>query len=148
MTTIRKVFPKIPFAHRQHTHGGHCQFVHGHDWTFIFEFEGEPDAKTGFILDFGGNFMKSVREDLDELFDHALVLNQDDALGIQMTENKAYARMFKVLTIPSCSSEGIAAFLWSRYYEKVLKATNKKTRLHRIEVIEGDKNSAVLSVLG
>lgn len=140
MSSCQKRFIDIPFAHRQSAHDGHCAFIHGHNWTFVFDIQGDPDPATGFIVDFGGETMKFIKKDLDEFFDHACILNVSDADGRKMVEE--FPSFFKARYIPSCSSEGIAEFLFRKYERLITSSTQGRARLSSVTVIEDHKNSA------
>lgn len=139
MQTCTKTFPDIPFAHRQHVHPGHCAFIHGHNWAFTFEFEGDTD-EMDFIVDFGGPFMKQLKADLTNDYDHKCLLNEDDDEGRSLIAD--YGRLFDVRFVKSCSAEGIARELFSATAAKVSSATNRRVRLIRVTVAEDSKNSA------
>lgn len=135
-----KTYRDIPFAHRAHGHTGHCRFVHGHSWAFTFVFSGVPDPVTGFVLDYGGDFMKGVRRMIDEKFDHAIVINESDERGREMLE--AFPDCFKPLIVPACSAEGIARYLYMLLASSVSDATDGRVRLVQVVVNEDSRNSA------
>ena len=136
MTTITKRYSEIPFAHRAHRDPGHCSRIHGHSWTFEFTWAGEPDER-GWVLDFGA--LGWLRDYINANFDHACLFNADDpALSFLLAE---FGTLFKPLVMPSCSSEGIARYL----YEAVSKLCVRQgiiARLLTVTVREDSKNSA------
>lgn len=135
-----KTYRDIPFAHRQPAHPGHCALIHGHNWDFTFVTEGVPDADLDFVLDFGGPTMKAIKREIDELFDHACVLNRSDAEGQQMVA--AFPKMFKLLLVESCSAEGLARFLLEKFGSKIDCDTRGTVRLVKVIVHEDTKNTA------
>lgn len=76
MHRVTKVFKGYPFAHRQHTHDGHCRLIHGHNWDFEIALEADQLDENGFVYDFGK--FGWLKEWLENMFDHTLLLNKDD----------------------------------------------------------------------
>jgi len=62
----------IEMAHRLMYHRGKCSRIHGHSWKVEVSIRGEPDPKTGILVDFG------EISDLINRYDHQLLLNKDD----------------------------------------------------------------------
>lgn len=76
ITTCKKRYDDIPFAHRQWNHKGHCAHIHGHNWSFEFEFVSKSLDANGFVVDFGK--LQFLKNWLNETFDHKLVISKDD----------------------------------------------------------------------
>ena len=158
MITCTKRFDNIPFAHRQPNHDGHCSLIHGHNWSFEFEFAALIDGpgsrlavdsydlhqidKNGFVVDFGN--LKWLKQWLDEQFDHALVLNEEDPYlnqlhGWLMTLQPPLA---KITPVPNCGAEGLASYV-SGFVRSVLQNSGR-VKLVRLTVFEDSKNSATI----
>lgn len=136
-TTIKR-FIGFPCSHRQHTHDGACRFVHGYSRWFEFEFwSPEADTETLFIVDFGK--LKWLRAQLDEWFDHTLLINADDpelARFLKLHDDG----LAKVTVLPNVGMEAVAIYLWS-FVEARLRAEGSKVRVIRVTVGENEKNS-------
>ena len=136
-TTIKR-FNGFPCSHRQHTHDGACRFVHGYSRWFEFEFDSpEADKDTLFIVDFGK--LKWLKAQLDEWFDHTLLINADDpelALFLKMHDDG----LAKLTVLPNVGMEAVAIWLWS-FVEARLRAEGSKVRVIRVTVGENEKNS-------
>ena len=78
MTTCKKIYTDIPWAHRQHRHDGHCAFIHGHNWSIAITFGATTLDENGFVVDFGK--LKFLERWIDEHLDHACVFNADDPM--------------------------------------------------------------------
>jgi 6-pyruvoyltetrahydropterin/6-carboxytetrahydropterin synthase len=81
MSTIRitKQF-RFEMAHVLLGYDGPCKNVHGHSYELNVTVKGEPvteqgHPKLGMVMDFG-DLKQIVREQIIEVFDHALVLNK------------------------------------------------------------------------
>jgi len=68
-------------AHALLGYDGDCKFVHGHSYQLSVTVIGEPetsktDQKLGMVIDFG-DLKRIVRQNVVDVFDHALVLNKE-----------------------------------------------------------------------
>lgn len=134
-----KSFLNYPCSHRQWRHSGHCAFVHGYSRSFHFVFEARALTETGFVVDFGG--LKPFKVMLDELFDHTLLLNQDDPLLEYFRELERLGAC-KLTVLPNVGMEGTARHLFTQMNEYLLKETRGRAWCVSVEVRENEKNSA------
>lgn len=171
MTSCTKRYVDIPFAHRQHNHDGHCALIHGHNWSFEFEFVADSLDENGFVIDFGK--LKWLKDWLNQKFDHALVLNESDpyldeirdfcsGIAGDKTCNQPDVPIFaKILVVPNCGAEGLAAWLLEQINNAfdgagaTLKecpnpswpdTVERGVRVHRVTVFEDSKNSATVGI--
>ena len=138
MLTCKKTYRDIPFAHRQHLHAGHCALIHGHNWAITLTFTCRETDANGFVVDFGD--LKYLKAWIDEHLDHACLFNQDDPKAQQLLAD--WGELFKVYTLPNCSSEGLARHLHGIFEPMVGEHTNGRVRILEIEIEEDSKNSA------
>jgi 6-pyruvoyltetrahydropterin/6-carboxytetrahydropterin synthase len=84
MNTVTKVF-ETHTAHRLMNHPGKCKNLHGHTyrWEVTVRFGVGNIGGDGMVVDFG-DVKRVIGKILDDHFDHALVLHQDDPLGDAM----------------------------------------------------------------
>lgn len=76
---ISKQF-RFEMAHVLLGYDGPCKNVHGHSYELTVTVKGEPNKditnpKIGMVMDFG-DLKKIVRQQIVDVFDHALVLNK------------------------------------------------------------------------
>lgn len=128
-----KKFGSYPASHRVYNHDGHCARIHGHNWNFVFTFDGTPDDR-GFVVDFGS--LKWLRNDLENMFDHTILLSPSDPEA-QTFRAMALQGLCRPIFLPSVSCEGIAKHLGDTYSSRFGKA-----RLVSVTVIENEVNSA------
>ncbi len=150
MTTCTKRYTDIPFAHRQPDHAGHCRFIHGHNWSFEFEFVCREKDECGFVVDFGN--LQPLKDWLARL-DHALVLNASDPLvkTLALQEVLAFTMgdgggQLNLLTVPDCSCEGLAEWALVEADRIVGAMTQGRVAVRRCTVFEDSKNSATSQV--
>lgn len=140
--TCTKRYDNLPFSHRQHSHDGHCKFLHGHNWAFEFEFAALELDKHGFVVDFGG--LGELKLWLIGMFDHAFLINEDDPKAEILV--KASTETGRCVTfVKDCSAEGIAKLAWDNAERIVRKLTDGRVTLKRVTVFEDSKNSATVS---
>ena len=152
--TCSKVFGPFPFAHRQHSHDGHCALIHGHNWKIEIQFSCMDFDDNGFVIDFGK--LDWLKKWLEERFDHTLVLNRTDP-GREYLESvlcgaamKAIGLkpLAKITLVHNCGAEGIA--------RQVLEEVNillrsrdelaeREVRVSKVTVWEDEKNFATIS---
>lgn len=153
-----KRYADIPFAHRQHTHEGHCAFIHGHNWCFEFVFTAHELDGNGFVVDFGT--LGWIKAYIEAAFDHALVLNTTDPLAVEMKDlfggsvltgpgsfGTRWSKAAKILLVDNCSCEGIAAHLWYELNAELQLRTEKRVSIAQITVWEDSRNSATFKPL-
>jgi 6-pyruvoyltetrahydropterin/6-carboxytetrahydropterin synthase len=155
--SVTKRYDEIPFAHRQHTHKGHCALIHGHNWSFEFEFSCSRFDENGFVIDFGQ--LSWLKEILME-WDHKCLLAEDDPI-IPLLENVILTRPSSVIPgaealssfigivkipkpfTPSC--EGLAFLLYEKVSEELVRLTNNRVWLQSVTVHEDSRNKATRS---
>lgn len=155
MITCTKKYINFPFAHRQPNHEGHCRLIHGHNWAFEFVFACEKLDANGFVIDFGS--LGWLKELLNDMFDHTLVLNFDDpyleylklSLGDKPevlpgghSSNHVKVPFAKIKCVPNCGAEGLADWLAETVDNKLQAITEDRVFLMKVTVFEDDKNSA------
>ena len=158
MITCTKRYTDFPFAHRQHRHLGHCQLIHGHNWSFEFKFGCHDLDTNGFVVDFGS--LQWLKCWLEQRFDHTLVLNEDDPYRDFLTryltkcrkaddlgapaENILFAN---IIVVPNCGAEGLAKFIFNEVNPMLKAKTMDRVFLKKVTVFEDTKNSATYLAL-
>lgn len=87
-------------AHALRCHDGLCAHIHGHSYVLDITLEGEParahgDPKDGMVIDFA-DLKKIVKSRVIDVYDHALVLQEDE----RGTINEADALFGRTLFTP------------------------------------------------
>ena len=155
MFTVTKQYRDYPASHRQPRHDGHCRFIHGHNWGFNIVFSCAKLDENDFVIDVGK--LQPVKEFLTAMFDHTLLLNEDDpfreSLVRFLADTKEGAATFAdIRVVQNCGMEGLARLV----YEKVNKILDTcytedvKVRglyVHSVECLEDSKNSATYTEL-
>jgi 6-pyruvoyltetrahydropterin/6-carboxytetrahydropterin synthase len=138
MLTCTKLYPDLPFAHRQHKHAGHCSLIHGHNWSVQLTFACHQLDRHGFVVDFGD--LKYIKHWLDDHLDHACVFATDDPLKDTMLA--AAPDVWKVFEVESASCEGICERLYDELNALVLQHEQGRAWIASITLHEDRHNYA------
>jgi 6-pyruvoyltetrahydropterin/6-carboxytetrahydropterin synthase len=143
MLRSTKMFSNYPCAHRQYKHTGNCALVHGYSRSFFFVFGSQTQDSCGFVVDFGD--LKWLRDWLDHMFDHTLLLEVDDPLLplFRVIESAGGA---DIRLMPyGVGMEGTAQLLCEYADHELRKLTKGRCWVDSVEALENDKNSAIFN---
>jgi 6-pyruvoyltetrahydropterin/6-carboxytetrahydropterin synthase len=128
---------------RQYAAKSHCRFLHGYDLIIEVEFQCNEDALTkpeGWVIDFGG--FKQVRDRLDDLFDHKVLVAQDDP-ELDTIASMAGLGIADVVVLPRVGCEAFAKHIFGIFSEYIEPITSRrKLEVYRVTVKENGSNSA------
>jgi len=136
----------------------HCQYLHGYGVSFKVWFEGELDERN-WVWDFGGMKRaktkidgKSPKEWMDYMFDHTVLIAEDDPMRMQfeMMHNdqprgKQYEGPMRIRIVPATGAEKFAEFIFNKLNPFVQEETNGRVKVKQVEFREHGKNSAIYS---
>ena len=125
----------------------HCRFVHGYGISFKVYFEGDLDERN-WVWDFGGMKRaktkidgKSPKEWMDYMFDHTLVVAEDDPY-IQAFKQMESAGVAQVRVIPATGAEKFAEYIYNKLNKFVKEETEDRVRVTKVKFMEHGKNAA------
>ena len=159
MFTSTKVFDGFSCCFRQwKATTTHCQYLHGYGVSFKVWFEGELDERN-WVWDFGGMKRaktkidnKSPKEWMDYMFDHTVLVAEDDPMRMQfeMMHNdqprgKQYEGPMRIRIVPATGAEKFAEFIYHKLNKFVKEETNGRVKVKQVEFREHGKNSAIYS---
>ena len=145
-----KLFDGFSTVFRQwQAEGTHCRFLHGYAIEFKVTFEGELDHRN-WVWDFGG--MKrantkidgmSAKEWMDYMFDHTVVLANDDPNRehFQMLHDNGVVQL-RLMDGP-VGAERFAEFIFHKLDKFVQEETQGRVSVVRVEFFENKRNSAI-----
>ena len=128
---------------RQWRAESHCKFLHGYALAFRFVFATRKLDRCNWCFDFGG--LKPVRAWLHEMFDHTMVVAQDDPYIAQF-ETLENAGLAKVRILPAVGCEATAALAFAFVSDFINRETFSRVWLESTEVREHGGNSAIFMV--
>lgn len=93
---ITKEF-KFEMAHALLGYDGPCRNVHGHSYELKVTVKGTPiddksHVKLGMVMDFG-DLKRIVKQEIVDVFDHALVLNREMPASITQTLQRSFEKV-------------------------------------------------------
>jgi len=93
---ITKEF-KFEMAHALLGYDGPCRNVHGHSYELKVTVKGTPiddksHVKLGMVMDFG-DLKRIVKQEIVDVFDHALVLNREMPVSITQTLQRSFEKV-------------------------------------------------------
>ena len=125
----------------------HCRFVHGYGISFKVYFEGDLDERN-WVWDFGGMKRaktqidgKSPKEWMDYMFDHTLVVAEDDPF-IKAFQQMEDAGVAQVRIIPATGAEKFAEYIYNKLNEFVDTETEGRVKVTKVKFMEHGKNAA------
>lgn len=139
--TSTKSYTNYPCAHRQYKHHGNCALVHGYSRSFHFVFGAQTLDQCGFIVDFGE--LKWLKSHLDYLFDHTLLLMEEDPCMPYFAELERNGACAIRLMPYGVGMEGTAQYLCEWVDMELRQRTKGRCWVVSCESRENDKNSAV-----
>ncbi len=130
-----------PVAYRQWRADSHCNKIHGYAMSFKFIFEADELDARNWVVDYGS--LKSLKNKLEEWFDHTLLVAEDDP-EIETFKLLGEKKLAKLVFVERTGCEGLAKFLFD-YVQEIWLPDNGYTprvRCKRVEVRETDSNMA------
>ena len=125
----------------------HCRFVHGYGISFKVYFEGDLDERN-WVWDFGGMKRaktkidgKSPKEWMDYMFDHTLVVAEDDP-ELMAFKQMDTAGVAQVRVIPATGAEKFAEYIYHKLNKFVETETEGRVRVTKVKFMEHGKNAA------
>lgn len=84
-------------AHALFGHDGSCRNIHGHSYRLSVTVMGRPtlnpfDPKNGMVIDFG-DLKKIINKEIMEIFDHALLLNENTPHKTSIAPNAGFTNV-------------------------------------------------------
>lgn len=126
-------------AFRQWRADSHCRLIHGYSLGFKFIFEADSLNEKNWVYDFGNT--KWIKEYLDRVFDHTLVVASDDP------ELDAFKELDKLgvcdlIILEAVGCEKFAEYVYKDIAPTVESQTDGRVRLKVVECFEHGSNSA------
>ncbi len=130
-------------AYRQHLADSHCRFIHGYSLAFDFEFESETLDVRNWVCDFGG--FRTLKDFLDEHFDHTLLVAQDDP-ELEFLKELDHRGLAQVREVGKTGCEGLSEFLFEYMNTIWMKDNGYSNRVfcRSVRVWETPSNSAMV----
>lgn len=144
-----KRFDNFSVALRQHkaVHS-HCQLLHGYALEFkvwfasIEEVEEQQLDEMNWIVDYGLFSRNGLKDWLDFMFDHTLIVEKDDP----QLESFVYLQELGLATLTIVSkigAESLAKLVFEKFNEVFSKTEGGRVKVTKVECFENSKNSSI-----
>ncbi len=130
-------------CYRQHLADSHCKYLHGYSLAFDFEFESPSLDVRNWVCDFGG--FRTLKDFLDEHFDHTLLVAQDDP-ELEFIKEIGNRGLAQVREVEKTGCEGLSEFLFEYMNTIWMKDNGYDDRVfcRSVRVYETPNNSAMV----
>lgn len=126
---------------RQWRATSHCNQLHGYSLGFRFIFEATTLDDRNWVVDFGS--LKGLKSALQDVFDHKLVVAQDDPKLNTLTA-LGDAGVADVMIVPAVGCEKFAELAWLMATAELEKlGMTERVRVAEVECSEHGANSAI-----
>ena len=118
----------------------HCRFLHGYALAFRFVFATQQLDENNWCFDFGG--MRPIKEWLKSMFDHTLLIAEDDP-ELARFEALAADGLGDIRVLAAVGCEAVAKHVHGYVSDYLRDATARRVWLESVEVKEHGGNSAI-----
>jgi 6-pyruvoyltetrahydropterin/6-carboxytetrahydropterin synthase len=138
-----KLFDNFSIAIRQHrAKHSHCQLLHGYAIKFKVWFEADELDDMGWVVDFGGFKHNGLKDWMNDMFDHTLLLQSDDPYK-DFFDGMAMEGLAKIHFLETMGAETLAKLVYDKFNDTLSKQDAGRSRVVKVECFENDKNSAI-----
>ncbi len=118
----------------------HCRLIHGYALAFRFVFAARELDDRNWCFDFGG--LKPVKAWLHEMFDHTMLVAEDDPNLPDFRQLEAKG-LVTLRVLPRVGCEATAEYVFGHVARFVAEQTVGRVWLETVEVMEHGGNSAL-----
>jgi 6-pyruvoyltetrahydropterin/6-carboxytetrahydropterin synthase len=118
----------------------HCSRLHGYALAFKFTFATRRLDERNWCFDFGG--LKSIRQWLHHMFDHTMIVAQDDP-SLAAFRALAEQDLIDLRVLPAVGCEAVAQHVFDHVARFAAEQTDARVWLESVEVREHGGNSAI-----
>lgn len=140
-----KVFDGYSVALRQHrAQHSHCKLLHGYALEFEVWFAADSLDDMNWVVDFGGFKHNGLKEWMDYMFDHTLLIEENDPF-MDYFKLMDVERLADLRIIPTgqMGCEGLAKLVFDKFNAALSNQDAGRSRVVSVEVRENGRNSAI-----
>jgi len=141
-----KVFDGFSTAIRQHkAQHSHCSLIHGYSFYFKVIFAPVDDItldEMNWVVDFGCFKRNGLKDWLADMFDHTLLIEQDDPMRPLFEEFGQY-KVAKVVFLEKMGCENLAKLVFDKFQKTFDSTDPGRIRVVSVECFEHEKNSGI-----
>ena len=138
-----KIFDNYSVALRQWKAGhSHCQLLHGYALKFKVWFEADELDDMNWIIDFGSFKHNGLKDYMNEMFDHTLLIQFDDPYK-DIFQGLEQMGLCKLHLLDQMGCESLAKMVYDKFNRTLSMQDAGRSRVVKVEVFENEKNSAI-----
>lgn len=144
-----KRFDNFSIALRQHkAKHSHCQLLHGYAIEFkiwfasVEELEEKQLDEMNWIVDFGLFSKNGLKDWLNHMFDHTVVVEKDDP-QLESFLMMQDLNMAKITVVSSIGAESLAKIVFDHFNNVFSKTEGGRIKVTKVECFENNKNSGI-----
>lgn len=144
-----KYFDNFSVAVRQHkAQHSHCHLLHGYAYEFKVWFESIEELEENqldsmnWIVDFGIFSRNGLKDWMNNMFDHTVLIEKDDPMRPLFEEFPQY-KVGKVHFLEKAGAESIAKLVFEKFNEVFSNTEGGRIKVVKVECFENSKNSAI-----
>lgn len=118
----------------------HCRWIHGYALSIKFVFGADTLDDRNWVQDFGG--LKSIKEWLKKMFDHTLIVSEDDP-EIETFKELEKKDIVDLRIISAVGCEKFAEYVFNHVSKIIDQDSSGRVWLDSVEVKEHGANSAI-----
>tara|TARA_R110001606_G_scaffold117492_2_gene246993 strand:- start:436 stop:873 length:438 start_codon:yes stop_codon:yes gene_type:complete len=139
--TSTKIFDNYSVALRQHkAKHSHCQLLHGYALSFKVWFSSDSLDDMNWIVDFGGFKHNGLKEWMNNMFDHTLLLEKDDPY---LDLFQSASEVCKLVILDKMGCESLAELVFNKFNETLKNTDGGRCFVTKVECFENNKNSGI-----
>lgn len=141
-----KLFDNYSVAIRQHkAQHSHCKLLHGYALEFKVWFTADSLDEMNWIVDFGLFSRNGLKDWMNEMFDHTLIIEEDDPYADFFTDMEGFG-LCKTRVVKSIGAESMAKLVFDRFTEVFSKTEGGRVKVVKVECSENKKNSGIYEI--
>jgi 6-pyruvoyltetrahydropterin/6-carboxytetrahydropterin synthase len=144
-----KRFDNFSVAIRQHkAQHSHCHLLHGYAIEFKVWFESVEEIEEkqldemSWIVDFGIFSRNGLKDWLNDMFDHTVLIEHDDPMRPLFEEFGQY-KIGKVHFMDRMGAESMAKLVFDKFNNVFSKTEGGRVKVVKVECFENSKNSGI-----
>ena len=138
-----KIFDNFSVALRQwKAQHSHCQLLHGYALKFKVWFEADELDDMNWIVDFGSFKHNGLKDYMNEMFDHTLLIQFDDPYK-DIFQGLEQMGLCKLHLLDQMGCESLAKMVYDKFNRTLSMQDAGRSRVVKVEVFENEKNSAI-----
>ena len=144
-----KIFDNYSVAIRQwKAQHSHCQLLHGYSFEFKIWFESIEEVEENqldemsWIVDFGIFSRNGLKDWMNDMFDHTLLIEKDDPYVDFFKDMEQY-KLAKVKVMDRMGAESMAKLVSDKFNDWFSKNEGGRIKVSKVECFENKNNSGI-----